>query len=331
MGTPRRMHRRRHSRDHHHHQQNQQNQADHQQQQRNHQSGEETALVKNGSMFSQEQQKVIIEHLLITKNNAPQKNYSHVPCKFYRQGACQAGQSCPFSHSLDALVGDQTPCEYFKKGNCKFGSKCANAHITQDGVDVRKPMSALPSTKALAAAPASAPPPVPSAAPRVPVVLTPTTPLPGPLEQDVFEDEEYFLPNDFSDLLTPEELIRRRSRSSSSSTSWKPEAVSAASSYTSEPLFHQRSYSGTSTSSSSSSFASPLLHQQLAFFQAQAQAPPKPLNYTYATRPLQFKTQSPWNPPKVSSLASDLTRLRIDEEETPFFLDDPSDSGLYNI
>ncbi|KAF8461096.1 hypothetical protein BDZ91DRAFT_387568 [Kalaharituber pfeilii] len=60
------------------------------------------------------------------------KNLSHVPCKFFRQGACQAGKACPFSHSADP-ASDQAPCKYFQKGNCKFGAKCALAHILPDG------------------------------------------------------------------------------------------------------------------------------------------------------------------------------------------------------
>ena len=38
---------------------------------------------------------------------------SHVPCKFFRQGACQAGKACPFSHDL-ASVTDNV-CKYFAK------------------------------------------------------------------------------------------------------------------------------------------------------------------------------------------------------------------------
>ncbi|TID22267.1 hypothetical protein E6O75_ATG11061 [Venturia nashicola] len=59
---------------------------------------------------------------------------SHVPCKFFRQGACQAGKACPFLHSEAP-----TACKYFQKGNCKFGLKCANEHITADGRRVNKP------------------------------------------------------------------------------------------------------------------------------------------------------------------------------------------------
>lgn len=65
------------------------------------------------------------------------KNLSHVPCKFFRQGNCQAGNSCPFSHNFDGSSAvDKLPCKYFQKGNCKFGSKCALAHFLPDGTRV---------------------------------------------------------------------------------------------------------------------------------------------------------------------------------------------------
>ncbi|KAI5813784.1 hypothetical protein BZA77DRAFT_334706 [Pyronema omphalodes] len=66
------------------------------------------------------------------------KNLNHVPCKFFRQGACQAGKACPFSHSTDP-AGEAAPCKYFSKGNCKFGAKCALAHILPDGRRVNRP------------------------------------------------------------------------------------------------------------------------------------------------------------------------------------------------
>lgn len=56
---------------------------------------------------------------------------SHVPCKFFRQGACQAGNACPFSHDLGNAT--ENICKYFAKGNCKFGPKCANIHLLPDG------------------------------------------------------------------------------------------------------------------------------------------------------------------------------------------------------
>ncbi|RAH71012.1 putative spindle poison sensitivity protein Scp3 [Aspergillus aculeatinus CBS 121060] len=67
-----------------------------------------------------------------------QSNTKHVPCKFFRQGACQAGPACPFLHSTDAAI-DYAPCKYFTKGNCKFGAKCALAHILPDGRRVNRP------------------------------------------------------------------------------------------------------------------------------------------------------------------------------------------------
>lgn len=66
-----------------------------------------------------------------TSTNGAAKKVSHVPCKFFRQGVCQAGDSCPFSHDTEAV--SQAVCKYFQKGNCKFGAKCALAHITPDG------------------------------------------------------------------------------------------------------------------------------------------------------------------------------------------------------
>ncbi|PSR82408.1 hypothetical protein BD289DRAFT_371290 [Coniella lustricola] len=58
-------------------------------------------------------------------------NTAHVPCKFFRQGACQAGSACPFNHDIGAAA--ETVCKYFAKGNCKFGPKCANIHVLPDG------------------------------------------------------------------------------------------------------------------------------------------------------------------------------------------------------
>lgn len=72
-----------------------------------------------------------------SSNANANKNLRHVPCKFFRQGICQAGNSCPFSHNLDGSLGaDKLPCKYFQKGNCKFGLKCALAHFLPDGTRV---------------------------------------------------------------------------------------------------------------------------------------------------------------------------------------------------
>lgn len=91
-----------------------------------------------------------MEHLLITKNNTQQqKDYSHVPCKFFKMGNCQAGPSCPFSHSPDIInSANNLPCKYFAKGNCKFGNKCVNAHILPNGsrMNSKGPIEIAPSS-----------------------------------------------------------------------------------------------------------------------------------------------------------------------------------------
>ena len=61
----------------------------------------------------------------------------HVPCKFFLQGACQAGRTCPFSHEMESTIRP-APCKYFAKGGCKFGRKCALLHITPDGTVINR-------------------------------------------------------------------------------------------------------------------------------------------------------------------------------------------------
>lgn len=48
-----------------------------------------------------------------TADGRPAVDTSHVPCKFFRQGTCQAGSACPFSHDLGASA--ETVCKYFAK------------------------------------------------------------------------------------------------------------------------------------------------------------------------------------------------------------------------
>lgn len=84
----------------------------------------------------------------ISSGQATTKNVSHVPCKFFRQSVCQAGDKCPFSHSVDGK--SQAICKYYQKGNCKFGAKCALAHIGADGKQVNKRSSKPRSPRATA-------------------------------------------------------------------------------------------------------------------------------------------------------------------------------------
>ncbi|CCF55553.1 hypothetical protein KAFR_0A01140 [Kazachstania africana CBS 2517] len=84
----------------------------------------------NNPRFSPEKKEIILKHLLVTKESLSniKKHYSHVPCKFYKQGNCQAGTSCPFSHSIDNHQAFRRPCKYYKLGICKFGEECVNSH-----------------------------------------------------------------------------------------------------------------------------------------------------------------------------------------------------------
>ncbi|KAG0095750.1 hypothetical protein BGZ93_005514 [Podila epicladia] len=54
-------------------------------------------------------------------------NLQHIPCKFFKSGACTAGKNCLFSHNRDSSP-EQHVCKYFLKGNCKFGAKCSLSH-----------------------------------------------------------------------------------------------------------------------------------------------------------------------------------------------------------
>lgn len=67
--------------------------------------------------------------LLVPSLHAAAKDLSHVPCKFFKVGACTAGSSCPFSHAVHEPGQQKDVCAWFVKGNCKFGHKCALAHV----------------------------------------------------------------------------------------------------------------------------------------------------------------------------------------------------------
>ncbi|CAG62644.1 uncharacterized protein GVI51_M07337 [Nakaseomyces glabratus] len=99
------------------------------------------------SKFSAKQQQLILQCLAITNQVNQSKNIgsgsqnkysrrkdcSHIPCKFYMVGSCQAGQSCPFSHQTQTIErAYSTPCKYYQKGYCKFGDRCINLHIHED-------------------------------------------------------------------------------------------------------------------------------------------------------------------------------------------------------
>ncbi|OMJ26541.1 Protein cps3 [Smittium culicis] len=55
----------------------------------------------------------------------------HIPCKFYKNGNCTAGDSCTFLHDLSAF-SEKPVCKYFAKGSCKYGNKCALLHTSTE-------------------------------------------------------------------------------------------------------------------------------------------------------------------------------------------------------
>lgn len=155
-------------------------------------------------------------------------------------GSCQAGQSCPFSHASDTTAKAQT-CKYFQKGNCKFGIKCALAHVLPDGSRVTAPRNSPSkggSAPNSAASSAPAPAPVPNTTPVQPSIpphsssstgsiwsQSPQTHWTSPMPTyvatfatsaitDDSDDELDLVPSSLSDLLTPQELTRRRSSQS---------------------------------------------------------------------------------------------------------------------
>lgn len=52
-----------------------------------------------------------------------------VPCKFFRNNGCSAGEACPFAHTLPGEGQPKAVCQWFIKGSCRFGHRCALAHI----------------------------------------------------------------------------------------------------------------------------------------------------------------------------------------------------------
>jgi hypothetical protein len=112
---------------------------------------------------------------------------SHVPCKFFRQGACQAGNACPFSHDLGAA--SETVCKYFAKVRPRPSSPTSASltrlpratanSVPNAPISTSSPMAAA-STTARTASP-SAPAPSTSSADLPPPPAPPiTTPPPAP-------------------------------------------------------------------------------------------------------------------------------------------------------
>ncbi|WVQ74676.1 hypothetical protein IAR50_004280 [Cryptococcus sp. DSM 104548] len=78
-----------------------------------------------GSGLSREREK---KKAVEDKDDEGKTTLSHVPCRFFKAGACTAGESCPFSHAAPDSAKREV-CQWFLKGNCKFAHKCALAHV----------------------------------------------------------------------------------------------------------------------------------------------------------------------------------------------------------
>ncbi|WFC94745.1 hypothetical protein MBRA1_001379 [Malassezia brasiliensis] len=52
-----------------------------------------------------------------------------VPCKFFRNNGCSAGDACPFAHTLPGEGQTKAVCQWYLKGSCRFGHRCALAHV----------------------------------------------------------------------------------------------------------------------------------------------------------------------------------------------------------
>ncbi|WFD46972.1 hypothetical protein GLX27_001616 [Malassezia furfur] len=119
-----------------------------------------------------------------------------VPCKFFRNNGCSAGDACPFAHTLPGEGQAKAVCQWYLKGSCRFGHRCALAHVLPGqpmSMDRKNKRAAQHSAREdKGAPPAAASPPrerrassaASSAAPPAPAPRG--TPLHAPLQGAVF-------------------------------------------------------------------------------------------------------------------------------------------------
>lgn len=107
-----------------------------------HNGGRITLLEQNGEIKNKNNRTGIIDKSQDTEGSGPRgflsnnKNLGHVPCKFFKQGNCQAGNSCPFLHETEkSMKSEKMICKYFQKGTCRFGNKCALEHSISEGIN----------------------------------------------------------------------------------------------------------------------------------------------------------------------------------------------------
>jgi hypothetical protein len=67
---------------------------------------------------------------------------SAVPCKFFADGVCRAGDACEFSHAefqpCPREAKRPSECAFFQNGNCKRGNACIFAHGPEELAEIIK-------------------------------------------------------------------------------------------------------------------------------------------------------------------------------------------------
>ncbi|XP_013785890.1 probable E3 ubiquitin-protein ligase makorin-2, partial [Limulus polyphemus] len=54
--------------------------------------------------------------------------FSGILCRYFANGICREGSSCPFSHD-QTLGRPDTICRYYLQGRCAFNNRCRYDHI----------------------------------------------------------------------------------------------------------------------------------------------------------------------------------------------------------
>jgi hypothetical protein len=49
-------------------------------------------------------------------------------CRFYANGMCRSGESCPYGHDRSLSNRGTLPCKFFSTGTCAYGNKCRFSH-----------------------------------------------------------------------------------------------------------------------------------------------------------------------------------------------------------
>jgi len=68
-------------------------------------------------------------------NSDRKSNLSRVPCRFWNNGYCSAGDNCRFSHDQPNAQQPETsnvPCRFFLQGTCQAGKRCLFSHTLEE-------------------------------------------------------------------------------------------------------------------------------------------------------------------------------------------------------